>query len=178
MKKMIICLMLCDFFLWAGKVSADVSFTGRLLDSPCQLAASSKSLEVTFYDTTAKQFNTEPARSPPAKFKIELNNCHITDLHKLVSVSFSGEEETSVPGTLKVSGVNNGRLSIQILDSDGVTPVVINSSQVSNQGRLIDSKDIVINYSAYVLTTPDALRNRSVVAGSYNAVATFNVRYQ
>lgn len=175
MAKRILCLMLLCL---SGRGEADMAFTGNLLDRPCQLDPTSATQDVVFMQTALPQFHHAPGRSPAKRFPIRLLNCQAASIGKVVKVAFSGEAEQGLPGALKVTGVNAGRLAIQLVDADGQTPLALGDAHRAGNGDVINAEELTLNFSAYVQATPEALAERSVTAGEYSAIATFEINYQ
>lgn len=175
MGKRILCLMLLCL---SGRVVADMAFTGTLLDRPCQLDPTSVTQDVVFMQTALPQFHNAPGRSPEKRFPIRLLNCRAASIGKIVKVVFSGEAEQGLPGALKVNGVNAGRLAIQLVDVDGQTPLALGDAHRVGNGDVISAEVVTLNFSAYVQATPEALAEKSVQAGDYSAIATFEINYQ
>lgn len=178
MKKKILPLSVCLMILLTGHVKAELAFSGNLLDMPCKIDPSSETQDVVFYDTPVQQFLEQPGKSPVKNFSIKLISCRSSDMDKIVKLTFTGEEEPTVPGALKVSGVNEGELAIHLIDSDGSTPIKINEQNNRGEGVKISSESIVLDFGAYVQATQKALLNRSVMPGDYGAIATFKLDYQ
>lgn len=153
-------------------------FTGNLQDRPCQQAPSSVEQDVVFPQMTLTQFLDAPRMSPSKNFAVKLLNCRADALGKVVKLVFSGQSEQSVPGSVKVSGINSGKLAIQLVDTDGITPLALGEAHRTGNGDQITADMITLNFSAYVRPTPDALADRSIKEGNYNAVVTFEISYQ
>lgn len=169
--------LLCLSGLSCGARS-DMFFTGSLLERPCQLDPTSSEQYVAFPESTLPQFHNVPGRSSSKKFVIKLFNCQATWFGKVVTVVFSGEQDPGVPGALKVTGVNSGKLAIQLIDQDGITPLPLGKIHHASNGDVIAADSFTLNFSAYVTATPKALADRSVEAGDYAAIATFKINYQ
>ena len=161
-----------------GQVAADMAFTGNLLDRPCQLDPTSATQDVVFLQSALPQFHNAPGRGPAKRFPITLLNCRTESIGKIVKVVFSGEAEQGLPGALKVAGVNTGKLAIQLIDADGQTPLAPGDAHRAGKGDVINAESVTLNFSAYVQATPDALADKSVTAGDYSAIATFEINYQ
>jgi len=178
MKKKILPLSVFFIVLLTGNVKADLAFSGNLLDLPCKIDPSSETQEVVFYDTPVQQFLEQPGKSPVKRFSIKLISCRSYDIEKIVKLTFTGEEEPTEPGALKVNGVNEGKLAIHFIDSDGSTPIKLNEQNNGGEGVTISSQSIVMDFGAFVQATQKALLTRSVTPGDYGAIATFKLVYQ
>lgn len=159
-----------------------VNFDGELLDRPCQVAPESLRQDVIFMERPARDFWTEPARSPVEKFKVRLMECDTSSIWKVVKLKFSGTPESNMTGQadyfLKVAGDNSGKLAIGLLDTDGKTPLKLSEFQNNGQGTQIDGKDVVLTFGAFVQATPDAIAQKSVQPGQYTSVANFELIYE
>lgn len=157
---------------------ADIEFTGNLLDRPCQIDPTSQSLDVEFLNTPVQQFRVEPGRGSTKLFSIKLLHCQPNIVGKVVKLNFTGETESNLSGTLRVTGENAGKLAIQLIDSDGRTPLAIGADNNAGHGQLLTQDNIQLNFGAYVQATPSALKNRSVTPGGYSATTTFMLSYE
>jgi len=177
MLKPIFSLAIVSLLMITDQASADIEFTGNLLDRPCQIDPISATQDVEFLNTTVQQFQSLPGRSPVENFSIKLTNCRSDSLYKVVRVTFAGESEPNLPGALKVSGVNSGKLAIQLVDA--ASGSIINLDEVNNggPGTAVNQQALVLNYSTYVQATPTALSKKTVQAGDYQGVVTFQVSY-
>lgn len=166
---------------FSGMVGAadpvSLGFKGNLLDRPCQVAPESVSQDVVFFDTPARQFWFWPGKTYNEKFSVKLVNCHATTMGKVVKLIFRGQEETALPGYLKVSGVNSGRLGIGIVDTDGSTLLKLGQVHNLGAGDTVTTSTVTLNFMAYVQATPQAITQKSVVPGDYVATATFELSY-
>ncbi|EGF1597516.1 type 1 fimbrial protein, partial [Escherichia coli] len=159
--------------LSAGQAMAsDVAFRGNLLDRPCHVSGDSLNKHVVFKTRASRDFWYPPGRSPTESFVIRLENCHATAVGKIVTLTFKGTEEAALPGHLKVTGVNAGRLGIALLDTDGSSLLKPGASHNKGQGEKVTGNSLELPFGAYVVATPEALRTKSVVPGDYEATAT------
>lgn len=177
MRKVILSLIGFSMLSLTPRAIADVEFSGNLLDRPCQIDPASASQDIEFLETTIQQFQSLPGKSPGKNFTIKLNNCRSDSLYKVVRVNFSGETEPDLPGALKVSGVNSGKLAIQL--ADALSGDLINLAEVNNSsaGTLLEQDTLLLNFNAWVQATPTALAKKTVTAGEYRSVVTFQLSY-
>ncbi|EEE1598522.1 type 1 fimbrial protein [Salmonella enterica] len=154
-----------------------LGFKGNLLDRPCQVAPESASQDVVFFDTPARQFWLWPGKTYNEKFSVKLVNCHASTVGKVVKLVFRGQEETALPGYLKVSGVNAGRLGIGIVDTDGSTLLKLGQVHNLRAGNTVSTSTLTLNFMVYAQATPEAITQKSVVPGDYAATATFELSY-
>lgn len=159
-------------------LASELGFKGNMLDRPCQVAAESLQQEVVFKTRPAKDFWYSPGYSPAESFSVKLVNCHPSTMGKVVHLTFGGVSEPALPGYLQVGGVNRGRLGIGILDTDGETLLPLGGSHNKGNGTEVTRESVTLTYRARVQATPEAIRNRSVEPGDYDALATFELHYQ
>lgn len=165
--------------LSAGQaIASDVAFRGNLLDRPCHVSGDSLNKHVVFKTRASRDFWYPPGRSPTESFVIRLENCHATAVGKIVTLTFKGTEEAALPGHLKVTGVNSGRLGIALLDTDGSSLLKPGTFHNKGQGEKVTGNSLELPFGAYVVATPEALRTKSVVPGDYEATATFELTYR
>ncbi|ENY3616475.1 fimbrial protein [Escherichia coli O8:H49] len=157
--------------------ASNVGFKGNLLDRPCQIAPSSATQDVVFRETATPLYHVWPGRSYEEKFQIKLVNCHELTIGKTVKLTFSGKEESKLPGYLQVMGVNQGRLGIGIIDTDGKRLLKINEFHNSGKGETVLENNVVLNFKAFVQATEDAIAKKNVIPGGYSATVTFELIY-
>lgn len=170
--------VICLAIFLPSMAVAQLDFKGNLLDRPCRVAPTSLTLEVDFRETATLLYQNWPGKSYEESFSIKLINCHATAMNKVVKLTFYGVEEKNLPGYLQVTGNNAGLLGIGIIDIDGSSLLKIGQAHNRGQGKKVDANSLELNFKAYVQATADALTNKSVQAGNYSAVATFELNYQ
>lgn len=168
------------FVLSASAIT--VNFDGELLDRPCQIDPGSLGQTVVFMERPVKDFQYSPGRSPTETFKIRLIDCDMTSIWKTVKLKFSGDRESNMTGQadyfLKVGGVNQGKLAVGLLDTDGVTPLKLGAVHNNSQGTPISGNALDLNFKAFVQATPEAIANKSVRPGEYTSIANFELFYE
>ncbi|ELC5340107.1 type 1 fimbrial protein [Salmonella enterica] len=164
----------------AGAVN--VTFDGELLDRPCQIDPGSLKQTVQFLERPAKDFYVSPGKGPAEKFSIRLTDCDTTSIWKTVKLKFSGDPEPGMKEKsawfLRVSGGNQGKLAVGLLDTDGVTPLKLGEAHNNSQGTLIEGNTVMLNFKAFVQATPDAIAQKSVQPGEYWSIANFELFYE
>ncbi|HHT2664591.1 TPA: fimbrial protein [Citrobacter freundii] len=162
--------------------AVNVTFDGELVDRPCQIEPSSLDQTVHFLERPAKDFWKVSAKSPTESFSIRLINCNTTSFWKTVKLKFTGDFEMNMLGQsdyfLKVTGVNQGKLAVGILDTDGLSPLKLGEMHNKGQGVQINGSILQLNFKAFVQATPDAIAKRSVQPGEYSSVANFELFYE
>lgn len=158
--------------------AAQLEFKGNLLNRPCQIDPSSAPQDVTFRNTGAPLYQAWPGKSYEEKFQIKLINCHASTMGKVVQLVFKGTEEKKLPGYLQVSGLNQGVLGVGIIDTDGSSLLKLNQIHNGGLGVQVNTDSVVMNFKAYTQASPEAIVNKSVRPGDYNASATFELVYK
>lgn len=171
-------VLLSAMFLSVSGHASELGFKGNLLDRPCQIDPSSVAQDVTFRETATPLYHAWPGKSYEEKFQIKLVNCHATTMGKVVELTFKGTEEPELPGYLQVSGVNNGKLGIGIIDTDGSSLLKLNQVHNGGQGNRVDKNSVTLNFKAFVQATSEAITNRTVQSGDYSTSATFELLYK
>ncbi|WP_334413226.1 fimbrial protein [Escherichia coli] len=166
--------------LSAGAVN--VTFDGELLDQPCQIDSDSLNQTVQFQARSIKDFQVSPGKGPAEKFSIRLVDCDTSTIRKTVKLKFSGDNEPEMKEKsnwfLRVSGENQGKLAVGLLDTDGVTPLKLGAAHNNKQGTPIEGNTVTLNFQAFVQATPDAIAQKSVQPGEYKSVANFELFYE
>ncbi|MEE7091153.1 fimbrial protein [Escherichia coli O10] len=171
-------VLLSAIFLPVSGYASELGFKGNLLDRPCQIDPSSVAQDVTFRETATPLYHVWPGKSYEEKFQIKLVNCHATTMGKVVELTFKGAEEPKLPGYLQVSGVNNGKLGIGIIDTDGSSLLKLNQVQNGGQGNKVEKDSVILDFKAFVQATSEAIANKTVQPGDYSATATFELLYK
>ncbi|EFC1642167.1 type 1 fimbrial protein [Escherichia coli] len=162
--------------------AVNVTFDGELLDRPCQIDSGSLNQTIQFLERSVKDFHVSPGKGPAEKFSIRLIDCDTSSIWKTVKLKFSGDNEARMKEKseyfLRVSGVNQGKLAVGLLDTDGVTPLKLGDAHNNRQGAQIEGSTVTLNFKAFVQATPDAIAQKSVDPGEYKSVANFELFYE
>lgn len=170
-------IVCCGLIFFSSQALADLEFEGNLLDRPCQIDPVSSSQNIEFRSTPVQQFNNSPGRGTDSTFTIKLSNCRTDSFYKTVKVNFTGNTESNLPGALMVSGVNSGKLAIQLIDARSGTLIDLDKPENGGAATAIQNDSVVLNYNAFVQATPTALEKKSVEPGEFQATVTFQVVY-
>ncbi len=171
-------VLLSTVFPSASGYASELGFKGNLLDRPCQIDPSSVAQDVSFRETAAPLYHVWPGKSYEEKFQIKLVNCHASTIGKVVRLTFKGAEEPNLPGYLQVSGVNNGKLGIGIIDTDGGSLLKLNQVHNGGQGNKVEQDSVTLDFKAFVQATSEAITNKAVQPGDYRSTATFELLYK
>ncbi|CAD6078903.1 PapK protein [Escherichia coli] len=176
-------LVCCLSLLLTHSANAvNVTFDGELIDRPCQIDPGSLNQTVQFLERPVKDFQYMPGRGPAEEFSIRLVDCDTSSIWKTVKLKFSGDNEPGMKEKsdwfLRVSGENQGKLAVGLLDTDGVTPLKLGDAHNNRQGTQIEGNTVTLNFKAFVQATPDAIAQKSVQPGEYKSVANFELFYE
>ncbi|WP_230354403.1 fimbrial protein [Lelliottia sp. WAP21] len=171
-------LLLFFFLIFSNNVFANIDFSGNLSDRPCIIDPAHQDQNVVFERIADLTFNNWPGKSYTERFSIKLKHCDVTTFRKVLRLTFLGSEETALPGHLKVAGNNAGKLGIGIVDTDGSSLLELGNSHNSGMGSKVVGLGLTLNFGAFIQSTPEAIANKSVQPGDYNAIATFELDYQ
>lgn len=149
----------------AGKVT----FTGTIVDAPCSLTSDSSQQEVKLGHITQNELKDQGS-SKPRPFGIQLENCDITAVGKVVSITFDGSAAGSgtTANLLGIPGVRGA--GIAITDANGNR---IALGQKTSLLKLVQG-DNRLYFSAYL----QGLASAAVVPGEFSSIADFVIDYQ
>jgi len=167
------------FFLLlaAGHVIAapedNMKFSGTLVAEPCVIPAGEENIPLDFGSVIEKYLYANQ-RSKSQPFTIHLAECDPA-VASTVSVTFSGTEDTNLPGFLALDpGSSAAGVAIGLETESGEALPLNQRSAVSE----LVSGDNFLNWEAYVQGEPDALSGKSITSGEFMATATFSLDYE
>ncbi len=166
-------LALCSLSPLAGAQDNNLRFTGALVAEPCVIPPGQEEIELNFGSVVDKYLYLNQ-RTPGVPFEIQLAECDLS-LGKTVTVTFSGGESAALPGLLApVQGSQAAGIAIGLESPAGdALPVNRPSGKMS-----LASGGNNIRLQAYVRGEPDAIVNKKLVRGEFNAAATFTLEYE
>lgn len=151
---------------------SDVNFSGTLVEDPCTLAPQDSNITVDFGTVILKSLYTNK-RTLPKLFVVHLIECD-TSLGNTVHITFTGPEDGDQPGLLALDGSSAAKgvaLGMATLRGE---PLPIN--QLSSAFTLQDGNS-AIPLAAYIQASDTAIANKTIVAGDFSAIATFDLSY-
>ncbi|HIE3988120.1 fimbrial protein [Serratia nevei] len=151
----------------------NLRFSGALVAEPCVIPPGQETIALNFGSVVDKYLYTNQ-RTPGMPFSINLAECDLS-LGKTVTVTLSGSESAVLPGLLALApGSQASGIAIG-LESTAGEVLAINSpgSKMS-----LSSGGTTIRLQAYVRAEPDAIANKKLVRGTFNATATFTLEYE
>lgn len=167
-------LMLGALALSAAAQAADnVEFTGVLVHAPCTLHPGDDELELDF-STVSDRDLYALGQTPSRSFSLRLDDCD-TSVMNGVTLTFSGEESTELPGFLAFDAVSLARGVVVGLQSDNGQPLPLNGAGMT---LALASGNVLIPLQAYLKVEPTAQAKQGIVKGPFTATATFKLDYQ
>lgn len=150
--------------------SDNMRFHGALVAEPCSIRPGDEAITIMF-DTIIDKYIYSRQRTIGKPFNIHLIDCDIT-LSNIVKVRFTGDNNLKLPGLLAVSDPYMGiGIGIETLNGDLLPLNKFSDDKILNTGNN------TISLQAYVQGEPDAISQRLIKRGEFNAVATFNFQY-
>ncbi|WP_424837976.1 fimbrial protein [Serratia inhibens] len=151
----------------------NVYLHGALVAEPCVIAPGDEEIALDF-GTIIDKYLYLNTRTLGQAFEIHLEECDLT-LGKTVNVTFTGIENSALPGLLAVDG-GSAATGIAIgLETPSAKPLPLNKA---SDKSLLQEGSNIIALKAYVQGEPNALRDQSIERGPFSAVATFRLKYE
>lgn len=154
-----------------------VNISGSIKEASCDIDTSSTMQNINLGDYESGDFASPGATSPSQPLPIYLHNC--SSGISGATILFSGDADPDNPTLLALSNTDPDNptaematgLGVQILESDGATPIKINDS--STEEPLDDAPDNTLEFKVrYMSTLP------KVTSGSASAVMYFDITYK
>ncbi|MEN0615602.1 fimbrial protein [Klebsiella indica] len=152
-------------------IGGDLKFQGEVVAHGCSIDPLSKNVVVDFGEISARTLYAE-GKSLPKAFVITLKDCS-TAVFNSVTVTFSGTENTNMSDRLVVTGAASG-IGIGFEESDG-TAISLN---VPTTALAISGTSMSLNFNAFVEGEPNALSNKTLQTGGFQATANYTLNYQ
>lgn len=148
----------------------NVHFSGTLVGEVCTLRPGDESISVDFGEIY-NNYLFKNGRSPSQPFQLHLLGCDLS-IGKQLSVSFSGNESSVLPGLLAVIPNNSG-IAVGIEDAGGKA-IALNSG---SKEITLENEDMTLKFAAWIQGEPQAIKAHSIPGGKFSAVATFRLDY-
>ncbi|BEM58654.1 exotoxin [Serratia marcescens] len=172
-------LACCGLALSMSDARADPSpevsllYRGNLVAEPCTLLPEDENLRLDF-GTVVDKYLYLNGRTHGALLQLHLVDCDVS-LGTTLKVTFSGAENAFLPGLLALSADSEASgIAIGMETPQGL-PLPLN--QAGAKYPLQDGST-VISILAYVRAEPEAITQKTIGRGPFNAVATFNLEYE
>lgn len=167
-------LVLGTLVLSAAAQAADnVEFTGVLVHAPCTLHPGDDEQELDFSTVSARDLYVL-GQTPSRSFSLRLEDCD-TSVMNGVTLTFSGEESTELPGFLAFDAGSLARGVVVGLQSENGQPLPLNGAGMN---LALTPGNVLIPLQAYLKVEPTAQGNQGIVKGPFTATATFELTYQ
>jgi type 1 fimbria pilin len=151
----------------------NMRFHGALVEEPCSLRPGDEAIQLDI-GTVVNKYLYLNGRTLGKPFEIQLQDCDLS-LGKTVSVAFRGVENAGLPGLLALdAGSQAAGVAIGMETYEG-QPLVMNKP--GGQYPLAAGRT-VMQLKAYVQAEPEALAQKSIRLGAFNAIATFSLQYE
>lgn len=151
----------------------NVHLYGALVAEPCVIPPGNEEITLDFGTIIDKYLylNTRTLGQP---FEIHLEECDLT-LGKTVSVTFTGIENSALPGLLAIDS-GSGATGIAVgFETPSAQPLPLNTQ---GDKSLLQAGGNIIAMKAYVQGEPQAIADKKIGRGPFSAVATFNLTYE
>ncbi len=157
----------------AGAPSVSINYTGSLVAEPCVIPPGDEEIRLDF-GTVVDKYLYQNTRTLGQSFEIRLAECDIS-LGKTVKVTFSGTENSALPGLLAIDA-GSGAKGIAIgLETTAAKPLPLNKP---SDDYALQAGNNLITLKAYVQGEPQAIAERTIGYGPFSAVATFSLEYE
>ena len=154
-----------------GVAASNLTLKGALVAAACRIKAGDEALAIDLEAVTNAELYLN-TRTVGKTFQIRLEECD-TSISDAVTTTFSGIENTKLPGLLALGGTIEKGVAIG-LETLGGTPLPLN---VASARQALSNGANVIAFKVFVKAEPQAIANRSIKPGEYTAVSTFTLAY-
>ena len=152
--------------------AVNITMHGKLVAEPCSIVPGDEKKEV-FVGHIGPAFLYENVRTAGTDFALRLEHCDISALDS-VSITFSGQEDTELPGHLALDTFCTARgVAIGLETPTGKPLPLFSESDIYP----LANGTSAINLRAFVRASSRAIAKREIKAGSINATATFILNY-
>ncbi|ATM76049.1 MULTISPECIES: fimbrial protein [Serratia] len=162
--------------LWSCNVQGadNLHFRGALVAEPCVIPPGEESIQLDF-GTVIDKYLYLNQRTHGQQFAIPLAECDLTLGSTGVRVTFRGNENVSLPGLLALDAASQASgIAIGLEAADG-KPLPLNHA---GERYLLAKGSNLMVFKAYVQGEPEALAEKTINRGPFNAVATFSLEYE
>lgn len=156
-------------------IGGDLNFKGTVMAHGCSIVPSSKNITVDFSQISTHTLYME-GKSQPKAFVIELKDCS-TAVFDSVTVTFSGTENANMSDRLAITPLaphSASGIGIGFEESNG-TAILLNTPTTA---VAISDATMQLNFKAFVEGEPDALSNKTLQTGAFQATANYTLNYQ
>ncbi|MGE4802729.1 fimbrial protein [Yersinia hibernica] len=169
--RILLSILILNILGAAPAFAADnMRFHGALVAEPCTIRPGDEAISLNF-GTIIDKYLYSNQRTSGKQFQIHLVDCDIS-LGTTANIMFTGNDSVNLPGLLAVDESDAG-IAIG-LETIAGKPLYLNQS---SDDIALDTGNNIITLKAYVRGEPEAISQRTIKRGEFNAVATFNLQY-
>ncbi|MGG4607735.1 fimbrial protein [Providencia sp. Me31A] len=152
--------------------SGKVTFTGTVLDTPCDLKAgqNGSDINVNFNQLSKSQLNAN--NTATERFTILLSNCDLTS--KATSIRFTSPSQDTSNAFINTQ-INN--LGIKLELANGLGPIVLGTAKVLTGLNTKGDNELTFNAIAYKTSSGTETKDL-VTEGNFEAISNFVISYQ
>ncbi|MDW5500714.1 fimbrial protein [Pseudomonas lundensis] len=155
-----------------AQATTDMKLHGTLVAEPCVVAPGDDQVALDFGEVANKDLYRS-GRTAGKAFQLRLTGCDLS-IAKNVRVTFSGSENSKLPGLLALDGASQAGGVAVGLETPAGTPLAL--GKASDQYQL-KAGSTVIDLQAYVRAEPQTVTDKSLTLGSFSTAATFTLDY-
>lgn len=149
----------------------NISVEGLLVISTCDVLTGDENYIVDFSDVNVSDIYANK-QNLAKEFTVIAKDCNPGSN---LRITFTGEENDSLPGFIKVNGEAKGiAVGLSMNGIDGF-PVKINNH--ANYLGEINGDEVLFKCAAYIQGEPKAIKEKSIFAGDFTATANFTLSY-
>lgn len=169
----VIALLLGAFLVRSGDGLAanNLILKGALVAAACKIKAGDETLAIDLRSISNRDLYLY-TRTAGQAFRINLEDCN-TAIGDTVTTTFSGIENTKLPGLLALGGTSEKGVAIG-LETIAGTPLPLN---VASDRQVLSNGANVIAFKVFVKAEPQAIANQTIMPGHFTAVSTFTLGY-
>lgn len=169
----VIALLLCASLVRPGDglAASNLTLNGALVAAACKIRAGDEALAIDLGRVTNHYLYLN-TRTVGQSFQIHLEACD-TRISDSVTTTFSGNESTTLPGLLALSGTIEKGVAIGLETLAGI-PLPLN---VVSDRQVLSNGANVIAFKVFIKAEPQAITNRLIKPGHFTAVSTFTLGY-
>jgi type 1 fimbria pilin len=155
------------------RAADNMHFHGALTAQPCSITPEEANVPLDFGDIIAKDLYKNQ-RTPGKTLELNLKECNI-EVASQVTVTFRGAEDSQLPGLLALAPESQASgIAIGMEMPDGHA-VALNKP---TDNYALTNGDNIITLQVYVQGEPQAISQKAITPGVFNAIATFDLEYQ
>ncbi len=151
----------------------NVKITLTVLAPACSIKTDDLNLEINFKEIINRDFYYKP-RAGEHKFNLHLENCD-PRITKRLKIKFLGQTSQESPDLLAVR--SDGQVSGIAIGIEKTDGTLMPFNKISEFPLLENSRENVIPLRAFVQAEPSAIKGKTIGAGYFTAIATFEVSY-